>query len=248
MLENKTVVITGGSSGIGRSTARLFAENGADVIITYNKNAKGAEDVCKEIEKVGSKSFAIQVDFTNPIEISEMWNKIETNYEKIDILINNAGILGGEPFIDSSIEHWQNVLQVNFISAVQCSQRAARIMLKNKCGKIINTTSIRGLNHCGREGVMAYSSAKAALHNFTLTLAKELSPHIQVNAVAPGFVQTPYYDNIEKSILNKFIENSLIDRFVSAEEIADGFLFLSKSDSITGEIITIDGGYNLVKG
>lgn len=249
MFDNKVVVITGASSGIGRATAKRFAENGANLVITYKSNEQGIKEVQANAEKLGVKCLALQVDFLDEKSISSSWNQIEEEYKVVDILINNAGVVGGgEPFLSSSSTHWHQVFQANFFGAVLYSQEAARLMLKNKSGKIINTSSIRGFNHVGREGVMAYSAAKAALNNFTLTLAKKLAPLVQVNAIAPGFVDTPYYDTMEDSVRKKFIDDSLIKRFVSTDEIADGFIFLAQSDSITGQILTMDGGYTLIKG
>lgn len=249
MIKNKVVVVTGASSGIGKATAMMFAKNGADLVVSYRTNEIGAQEVQYEAEKLGVKCLALKVDISENQSVTQFWDTIEDKVGTVDILINNAGMVGsGEPFLTSKLEHWQHVFQTNFFGAVLCAQRASHIMLRNKSGKILNTSSIRGINHAGREGVMAYSAAKAALNNFTLTLAKELAPHVQVNAIAPGFVDTPYYDTVEESVRNKFIQDSLIKRFITPDEIAEGFLYLAKSDSITGQILTMDGGYTLIKG
>jgi 3-oxoacyl-[acyl-carrier protein] reductase len=118
-------------------------------------------------------------------------------------------------------------------------------MLKKGTGKILNTSSIRGLPHTGREGVMPYSAAKAAVINFTKTLAKELAPNIQVNNIAPGFVYTPYYDSLSEDVKKNFIKGTAIKRFINVDEIAKAFLYLATADAVTGETLVVDGGFTL---
>ena len=151
----------------------------------------------------------------------------------------------GVPFLESDKSHWLELFDHNFFTAVLCSIEAARIMQARGSGKIINTTSIRGLEHVGRPGIMAYSAAKAALINFTKTLAKELAPAIQVNAVAPGFVLTPNYDTIPPQQKDAWIEGTLIKRWITPEEIVAPYLFLLSSEATTGEVVVVDGGFHL---
>ena len=121
-------------------------------------------------------------------------------------------------------------------------------MSENGGGKILNTASIRGLTNTGREGIMPYSAAKAAVVNFTKTLAKQVAPKILVNAVAPGFVYTPYYETLSKELKDQFINNTLIKRFITVEEIADAFHYLATTDAITGSVLVVDGGFTLKRG
>ena len=166
---------------------------------------------------------------------------IET-YGTVDILVNNAGIHNPKKFFDVTKEDWEKVLSVNLIGMFLCSQRAAKIMMDHKSGRIINTASVRGLPHCGRVGNIDYSASKAGVINFTKSLAKKLAPNIQVNAIAPGPTDTEM-NNWTKEDL----KHTYIGRLLQPEEIAKVTLFLASEapSSLTGEVIVVDGGYSL---
>jgi len=149
------------------------------------------------------------------------------------------------PFPEITKDNLLDQFNNNFFGTVLCSKEASRIMKQKGRGKIINTASIRGLGQTGREGIMAYSAAKAAVINFTKTLAKELAPNITVNAVAPGFVITPNYAQTPEKVKKEFIDGTLIKRWIKPDEIAEAYLFLATSDVITGQIIIVDGGFTL---
>lgn len=244
-LKGKVVVITGSSKNIGKATALKFAEEGSKVVVHSLKDNENGESTASEIKRAGGQAIYVQADVSNPEDVRRLFQQTTTTFGMADILINNAGYAPGRPFLEATKEDWIKDFDNNFFGTVLCSQAAARIMIPKKSGKILNTASIRGIEHTGREGIMAYSAAKAAVINFTKTLAKELAPAIQVNAVAPGFVITPNYDNIPQEVKNKFIENTLIKRWIQPEEIADAFIYLAKSDAITGEILVVDGGFTL---
>ncbi len=245
MLKDKVALITGGSSGIGEAIALQFAKNGAKIAITYRRNESGARSVKARVENMDSNCMVSQADVTSDRDIEVLIEDVMATFGKIDILINNAGSSIGVPFLEASPQHWLDVISNNFLGAVECSRRCAPAMLERGQGKILNVSSIRGLLSAGREGRMAYSASKAALNNFTATLAKELAPQIQVNAVAPGFVYTPYYEGLDESLRKQFETGSLIRRFVRTEEIAEALLYLACADAVTGHILVVDGGYSL---
>jgi 3-oxoacyl-[acyl-carrier protein] reductase len=244
-LSSKIAVITGSAANIGRSIALLFARNGAKVVITSRRNTQGGDKVVEEIAQGGGEAIFVQADLSREKEVTRLFDRTVDHFGGLDILVNNAGSATPMPFLESTKEHWLSSFDDNFFSCVLCSVRAARIMREGQGGKIINTSSIRGISHTGREGIMAYSAAKAAMINFTKTLAKELAPEILVNAVAPGFVLTPNYDDVPQKVKDEFIDGTLINRWISSDEIAEAFLYLAGADGITGEVLVVDGGFTL---
>lgn len=244
-LKDKVVVITGSSSNIGKATALLFAKAGSKLIINSNTNIAGGQEVAKQIVDSGGQAIYIQADVSNEKEVIRLFNQTIKKFGTVDVLINNAGTTPGQPFLETTVDVWQKAFADNLLSAVLCSREAAKIMLKNERGSIINTSSIRGLENTGREGLMAYSAAKAGIINFTKTLAKQLAPSIFVNAVAPGFVYTHNYDKMPQAQKDAFINATLIKRFIKPDEIAESYLFLAHSDIITGEVLVVDGGFTL---
>jgi 3-oxoacyl-[acyl-carrier protein] reductase len=244
-LPSKVAVITGSSSHIGRCIALELARQGAKVVVNARTHRAAGEQIVQEITQRGGEAILVQADLSQPDEVKRLFAITLDWFDTVDVLINNAGMAKGVPFLESDKSHWLELFDHNFFTAVLCSIEAARIMQARGSGKIINTTSIRGLEHVGRPGIMAYSAAKAALINFTKTLAKELAPAIQVNAVAPGFVLTPNYDTIPPQQKDAWIERTLIKRWITPEEIVAPYLFLLSSEATTGEVVVVDGGFHL---
>lgn len=244
-LRNKVVLVTGSSSGIGKAIALKFSEYGSKVVITSKSNIDGGKKVAEDIIMNKGEAIYIQADLSNENDVRILFKEIVKEFNTIDVLINNAGRTIPMPFIESTKEHWIEAFETNLISTVLCSIEAVKIMKNNKISKIINTSSVRGLDNTGREGIMAYSAAKAAVNNFTKTLAKELSPNILVNAVAPGFVQSPYMDTVTDEQKNNWLANIPIKRFIMPSDLAEAYIYLAESDFMTGEILIADGGFTL---
>lgn len=247
-LKDKVVVVTGSSSGIGKAAALLFARRGASVVVNSKSNLKGGKGVVDEIKKNGGQAIYLQANLADPAEVKKFFDEIIKQYKKIDVLINNAGFTNFREFLKTTKEQWLEDLDDNLFTTVLSSQEAAKAMLKQGHGKILNTASIRGLDHLGREGIMPYSAAKAAVINFTKTLAKELAPNIQVNAVAPGFVYTQNYDSMSQELKDMFVGNTYLKRFIKPDEIAEAFLYLATTEAVTGEVLVVDAGYSLKNG
>lgn len=241
-LKNKVAVITGSANNIGKATALLFAKNGAKVVVTTKSNVSDANSVVDEIKTIGGEAIFVQADLAKPDDVNRLFSSAIDAFGTIDILVNNAGVTVAKPFMETTLSDWQSQYEDNLFSMVLCSQAAGKIMLEKGAGVILNTTSIRGLEHGGRSTAMAYSTAKAAAISFTKNLAKELAPKIRVNAVAPGFTLTPNYD-LDSPMVKSFIDSTLIKRWIQPEEIADAFLYLATAEAITGENLIIDGGY-----
>src|SRR3972149_9011623 len=243
-LKDRVVLITGSSSGIGKSTALAFAREGAKIVINYHVNKKGGEGVIREIKKLGGDSLLVQADISNPKDVKRMFGEVVRKFGTIHVLINNAAIPNDKvPYLEASYEEILEMVNTDLIGAMLCSQHAIKYMQKQGYGKILNTSSIRGAEHGGRSVV--YAASKAGINSFTKTLAKIVAPSIQVNAVAPGLCKTRNYDNFTKELTDTFINQTYLKRWVKEEEIADAFLFLAKNDALTRQVIYVDAGFPL---
>ncbi len=244
-LENRVGLITGGAQGIGKSIAQAFCREGATVII-WDINELNLKTTEEEFRSQGFEIFSYQVDITSSDQIRKAVNICLDRYKKIDILVNNAGITQDKIFLRMSEEEWDKVLGVNLKGAFLVSREVARIMIKQKGGKIINISSIIGL--IGNPGQANYSASKAGLLGLTRTLAKELgSRNITVNAVCPGYIDTPMTQRLPQEVKDKMLERIYLGRFGSPQDVANCCLFLASSegDYITGQAIVVDGGLTL---
>jgi len=243
-LKNKIVVVTGSSSGIGKTTAIRFAKEGAKVVVNYHINEKGGQETLDEVNKY-SEGILVKADVSKPDEVKSLFVQIEAKYGTVDILINNAAIPNDKiPYLEATYEDIAELVNTDLIAPMICAKYVIKYMQKQGYGKIINTSSVRGAEHGGRMGGIVYGASKAGLISFTKTLAK-LSPNIQVNAVAPGFVKTRNYDKATPEQLTNFIEQTYLKRWVTEDEIADAFIFLAKNDAMTGQVIYVDAGFTL---
>lgn len=243
-LKDKIIIITGSSSGIGRTTAIRFAKEGAKVVINYNINRKGGEETLKEVQEF-SEGLLVQADVSKPADVKKLFEEVEKNFGTVHILINNAAIPNDKvPYLEATHEDILELVNTDLIAPMMCAKEAIKFMQKQGFGKIINTSSIRGAEHGGRTGGIVYGASKAGLISFSKTLAK-MSPNIQVNAVAPGFVKTRNYDKASAELVDSFIDQTYLKRWVTEDEIADAFIFLAKNDAMTGQVIYVDAGFTL---
>lgn len=245
-LKDKAALITGGGRGIGAATAFVFAEEGARVGIVDIRD-EGLKEVAAQARQKGFELKAFVGDVSKKDQIERVMEGFIREFGQIDILVNNAGIAISRPFLEKSVEDWVKTLDVNLIGLFLCSQSAARYMVEQKSGKIINISSIRGIDHCGREGIMDYSASKAAVINLTKTMAKELAPYVNVNTVAPGHTATEMTKSLPEEIKRNMIEGSYLKRMAQPEDIAKAILFLASNDAdfVTGQVLLVDGGFSL---
>ncbi len=245
MLEfkDKVVLVTGSSRGIGRSIAISFAKEGANVIINYKKSTMDANIAYEIVSSYGNKCMAIKADVANENEVKKMIDEIISEYGRIDILVNNAGIAYDSDIDEKTTANWQDTLNTNVLGPFLTSKYAGKKMLEQKYGKIINISSTNGINTTYPYS-MDYDASKAALINLTKNLAIQFAPYINVNSVAPGWVDTAMNSNLPKSYLKEEKEKILLKRFAEPEEISNVVLFLAsdKARYITSEIITVSGG------
>ena len=244
-LQGKVALVTGSSMGIGKAVALGLADGGATVVVNARNSIDQGQSVASEILARGGNACFIAADVTKEDSVSSLFQEIVERHGTIDILVNNAGSPLARPFDELDYSSWQDAIDANLTSAVLCSLAAARVMKIKGRGWIVNTSSVRGLDHAGREGLMGYSAAKAGMNNFTRTLAKELAPDIFVNAIAPGFVETGYMERVTDDLKSSWRAQIPISRFIQPEELVDVYTLLSTSRVFTGSVIVADGGFTL---
>lgn len=239
---SKIALITGGSRGIGKECALEFAKAGFDVIITYAGNDEAANTTIQELKNFGINAEAFKFNVADKNEVDENISKIIEKYNKIDVLVNNAGITKDGLFMRMNSENWEAVINTNLNGVYYVTNPVAKLMIKQREGVIINMSSIVGIY--GNAGQANYAAAKAGLIGFTKSLAKELaSRNIRVNAVAPGFIQTDMTQNLDTS---KIQEHIPLKRLGNPSDISKTVKFLAVDATyITGQVIQVDGGLTI---
>jgi len=241
ILKDKTVLVTGGSKGIGRACIEAFAAEGANVVINYGHDDKAAELAAEEAKKHGVKVLTVRADINSQSEVDAMVRVILKDFPTIDVLINNAGLYveGDAP---DNLEAIQKVYETNVFGEIRITKA---ILPHMKKGKIIFISSIHGKLGHGRPNAIGYSSSKAAIESYMKNIAKDVAPDILVNAISPGRTMTPMWGDISEDYKAKQAKGHLIERWIEAAEIADGAVFLAKNDAVCGEVLVIDGGMSL---
>ena len=242
-LEGKSAIVTGGSMGIGTAIALKLAECGANVAINYRKHKEEAEEVIRKVEAMGRKGLVIQADISNFEDAAKMVETVINEFGGIDLLVNNAGINWDGVIWKMTEEQWDNVLNINLKGYFNYVRAVSPIFREQKSGKIVNITSINGLR--GKFGQSNYTASKAGIIGLTKTVAIELGKYgINVNAVAPGLIETDMVRNAEASVREMAIAEIVLKRIGQPEEVANVVAFLCSdlSRHITGEVIKVDGG------
>jgi len=243
MLTDKTAVITGGGRGIGKAVALELARQGADIALIYAGNKEAAEQTSLEINTTGRLCRIYQCDVSSFEGTKETIAQIMQDFKKVDILVNNAGITKDGLMLTMTEENFDKVLDTNLKGAFNMIRHLYSQFMKNRSGRIINITSVSGMN--GNAGQTNYSSAKAGMIGLTKSVAKELaSRNVTCNAIAPGFVKTDMTNALNEKVLEKALENIPLKRMGEPEDIAKMAAFLAGDGGsyITGEVIKIDGG------
>jgi 3-oxoacyl-[acyl-carrier protein] reductase len=241
-LIDKVAVITGGAQGIGKATVKKFAQEGATVII-WDVNEEKANATINELKIISEKIVFQKVNVTSLESVTEAANQLVTQYKKIDILINNAGITRDASFLKMTEDQWKQVIDVNLTGVFNCTKAIAPIMVDNNYGKIVNTSSVVGLY--GNFGQTNYVATKSGIIGMTKVWARELGRKgINVNVVAPGFIATEMVDTVPEKVIAMLKDKTPLGKLGDPEDIANAYLFLVSEESrfITGTVLSVDGG------
>ncbi len=248
-LKDRVAIVTGAGregKGIGRAIAQALATEGARVAVASRTEANAAA-VAREICEAGGQAIAIACDVTDASAIEAMVARVLGEWGRLDVLVNNAGITRDNLVLRMKEDDWDAVLDTNLKGAFLCSRAVLKPMLRQKGGRIINISSIRGVT--GAPGQANYAAAKAGIFGLTKSLAQEVASRgILVNSVAPGFIETAMTDGLADEVKKSFFENIPLQRYGSPEEIARVVVFLAGDDAtyITGQVINVDGGLNML--
>ena len=243
LLENKVALITGGGRGIGRSICESFAENGCNVAFTYNSSKEAAENLVEELKKYDVKVKSYKSDASDHDKSVELIDNVVSDFERIDVLVNNAGITKDNLLMRMSPSDFKDVVNVNLGSVFNLTKSSIKIFLKQKEGSIINISSIVGVK--GNAGQSNYAASKAGIIGFSKSIALELgSRNIRCNVVAPGFIETDMTDSLSDDVLEKWKESIPLKRSGKPNDVGNACVFLASdlSSYITGQVLQVDGG------
>lgn len=239
---NKVVIVTGGSRGIGAEIVKTLANENYKVILNYNNSKEQAEKIQQELLEQGKEIEIIKADVSKKEEAKKLIQFALNKFNKIDVLINNAGISQEGLFTDVTEEEWQKIMNINLNSVFYCTQQALKYMIQEQQGCIINISSIWG--ETGASCEVAYSATKAAINGMTKALAKEVGPsNIRVNAIAPGIIDTDMNRNLTTEELEQIKEQIPLNKIGKAIDIAKCVKWLIEDEYTTGQIISINGGW-----
>lgn len=243
-LADRVAIVTGSSRGIGKAIAKLFAHEGARVVVNYSKSEKEALAVVDEIKREGGKAIHLQADVSKSDDVRRMVQRTVQEFDGVDILVNNAGVHFAKDFFDITEDEWNRTIDVNLKGAYLCSKEVAPIMIKQKRGRIINISSNSGEYHQSAMRFVEYVVSKAGMNGLTRALALKLGPYIRVNAILPGYISTEMVAHFTPEDEKMLMNETAVKRFGNVEDVANAALFLAsdESDFITGELMFVTGG------
>lgn len=242
-MKNQVAIVTGGSRGIGRAICLRLASQGADLVLNYTSNETAAKETAELCEAYGSRVITVQADVSNSEDVDRLFEAAVSINGRVDILVNNAGITKDNLMLRMSIQEFEQVVETNLTGTFLCMKKAARLMLRQKYGRIINLSSVVGIR--GNAGQVNYSASKAGVIGMTKSLAKEMaSRNVTVNAVAPGMIQTGMSGKMTEDAKKSMLATIPCGRIGTGEDVANAVAFFAKKESgyITGQVLCIDGG------
>jgi 3-oxoacyl-[acyl-carrier protein] reductase len=242
ILDQKTALVTGASRGIGKAIALTLAEAGADLAVTARSEAALADTVAA-VTAAGRRAIPLAVDLADAAGIAAAVDKAAAELGRIDILVNNAGLTSDGLLMRMSEEQWDRVVDANLKGSFLFTKAATRLMMKQRCGSVVNVTSVVGIT--GNAGQSNYAASKAGLIGFSKSVARELAGrNVRVNCVAPGFIDTQMTEGLPEATRAKYLEAIPLGRFGSPKDVADAVLYLASDASsyVTGQVIVVSGG------
>ncbi|OGW76110.1 MAG: 3-oxoacyl-[acyl-carrier-protein] reductase [Omnitrophica bacterium RBG_13_46_9] len=243
MLKNKVAIVTGGSRGIGKAIVEEFARQGAKVAFNYVKSEESALELKKKVETEGGEILAYKQDVKDYDAIKVMVEGVKSHFGRLDIIVNNAGILRDKALMLMEEQDWEEVITTNLSGAFNLVRAAIVTFMKQKSGNIINITSVAGIKGMPRQ--VNYSASKAGIIGLTKALAREVGPYnVRVNAIAPGYIDTDMVKDIKEDYKTELLKRIPLNRFGRSDEVAKVATFLASDEAkyITGQVLTIDGG------
>lgn len=243
-LTGMVAIVTGASRGIGRAIALRFAEEGARVVVNFTANADLAAEVVREIESAGGEAEAVQADVSSSADVKRLVDETMARFGRIDVLVNNAGVMFTKPMLDVTEDEWDRTIDVNLKGAYLCSKAVVPIMIDQSGGSIVNMSSNSGLYHPSAMRFTEYVVSKAGINGLTKAMALAFGPYVRVNAICPGWIRTDMVEEIEPEVKQRILDETALARWGTPRDIADSAVFLASSEAsfITGELLIVAGG------
>ena len=243
-LMGKVAIVTGGSRGIGRAIALRFAEEGARVVVNYRDRTAEAGAVVDLIQQAGGEAFAFAADVSRGADVRRLVDATVDRYRRIDILVNDAGVMIAKGLFETTEDDWDQTIDVNLKGAYLCSKAVAPLMIGQEGGTIINMSSNSGLYHPSAMRFTEYVVSKAGMNGLTKAMALALGPYITVNAICPGWIRTEMVEDTDPAIVQRILDETALRRWGTPDDVAGCAVFLASAEAsfITGELLIVAGG------
>jgi 3-oxoacyl-[acyl-carrier protein] reductase len=243
-LAGKVAIVTGASRGIGRAVAERFAAEGASVVVNYTQGAANANAVVAGIQAAGGTAIAVQADVSRITDVVRLVEQTLDRFGRIDVLVNNAGVMVAKGVLETSEDDWDVTIDVNLKGAYLCSKAVAPVMIRQGSGSIVNMSSNSGLYHPSAMRFTEYVVSKAGMNGLTKAMALALGPQVRINAICPGWIRTDMVEEIDPAIQQRILEETALKRWGTPDDVASSAVFLASDEAsfITGELLIVAGG------
>jgi 3-oxoacyl-[acyl-carrier protein] reductase len=243
-LAGKVAIVTGASRGIGRAVAERFAAEGASVVVNYTQGAANANAVVAGIQAAGGTAIAVQADVSRSTDVVRLVEQTLDRFGRIDVLVNNAGVMVAKGVLETSEDDWDVTIDVNLKGAYLCSKAVAPVMIRQGSGSIVNMSSNSGLYHPSAMRFTEYVVSKAGMNGLTKAMALALGPQVRINAICPGWIRTDMVEEIDPAIQQRILEETALKRWGTPDDVASSAVFLASDEAsfITGELLIVAGG------
>ena len=243
-LAGKVAIVTGASRGIGRAVAERFAAEGSSVVVNYTQGAANANAVVAGIQAAGGTAIAVQADVSRSTDVVRLVEQTLDRFGRIDVLVNNAGVMVAKGVLETSEDDWDVTIDVNLKGAYLCSKAVAPVMIRQGSGSIVNMSSNSGLYHPSAMRFTEYVVSKAGMNGLTKAMALALGPQVRINAICPGWIRTDMVEEIDPAIQQRILEETALKRWGTPADVASSAVFLASDAAsfITGELLIVAGG------